>query len=82
MVNPAIPSNGQVARMNFSDFVQIVNDIREEFQREEDQGLLQHDMNKAQMALAGKYACDRILRRTGGREGLKLIDPKFTGRVR
>ncbi len=38
----------------------MLKDVRERYQREEDQGLRQHDMEKARAALAGKDACDRI----------------------
>lgn len=82
MVDSAASAASGGVRMDLSDFVGIVNDIRDEFQREEDQGLLQHDLHKAEQALAGKYACDRILRRVGVREGLRLIDPKNMGRAR
>lgn len=68
--------------MNLPEFVQIVQGVRDDCQREEDQGLLQHDLHKAEMALAGKYVCDRILRALGVRAGLRLVDPKNAGRAR
>jgi hypothetical protein len=48
--------------MDVEELVRIVQGERDAFQREEDQGLLQHDLHKSEMALAGKYACERILR--------------------
>jgi len=48
--------------MNPEQLVRLVQEVRDDFQREEDQGLLQRDLHKAEQALAGKYACERILR--------------------
>jgi hypothetical protein len=68
--------------MKLPDVIQLVQNVRLEFQREEDQGLLQHDLHKAEMALAGKYACERILRAIGQYEGLQLIEPRTMSRAR
>lgn len=37
-----------------------VEDVREQYQREEDQAILQLRMDKATVALAGKEACQRL----------------------
>jgi len=41
----------------------VLEDIRADYQREEDQAILQQNMYKAAHALAGKDACTRIERR-------------------
>lgn len=38
----------------------MIDDVREQFQREEDQAILQRNMDKAIHALAGKDACARL----------------------
>ena len=68
--------------MNAVTVLSIIADVREDFSREEDQGLLQHDLHKAEMALAGKYACDRIQRAISARTGDEMIPPKMAGRAR
>jgi hypothetical protein len=68
--------------MNADDLVRIVEDVRDEFQREEDQGLLQRDMHKAEQALAGKYACERILRRLEPRVNRDLVVTRTMSRAR
>jgi hypothetical protein len=47
-----------------------VEDVREEFQREEDQGILQCRLDKAQAALSGKDACERLKRSLEARYGM------------
>lgn len=64
------------------DFLALVADVREEFQREKDQGLLQHDLHKAEQALAGQYACDRIQRAVAARMGVKVVPQKSAGHAR
>lgn len=63
-------------------FVSLVREVQEDFEREEDQGLRQRDLHKAEMALAGKDACSRILRLIEAREGLKLVEPRRFSRAR
>lgn len=63
-------------------FVSVVREIQEDFEREEDQGLRQRDLHKAEMALAGKDACNRILRAIEAREGIRLVDPRRMNRAR
>jgi hypothetical protein len=50
--------------------VSWVNDVQEEFQREEDQGILQGNLNKATAALCGKDACERLKRSLALRFGM------------
>jgi hypothetical protein len=59
--------------MTVEDFVALVKEVRADFEREKDQGLLQDDVRKAQDALAGEYACDRILRRVEARSGVRVL---------
>ncbi len=47
-------------QINLQAVFDMLEDVRVRYQREEDQGLRQHDMEKARFALAGKDACDRI----------------------
>jgi hypothetical protein len=68
--------------MSVDEFVDIVIGVKSDFEREEDQGLLQHDLHKAEQALAGKYACDRVLRAIAARTGIRIVDPRRTGRAR
>jgi hypothetical protein len=68
--------------MTVDELVRIVEDEREAFQREEDQALLQHDLHKAEQALAGKYACERILRRIEPRIGRGLVPVRTMRRAR
>jgi hypothetical protein len=68
--------------VNVDELIQIVEDEREGFQREEDQGLLQHDLHKAEQALAGKYACERILRRIEPRVNRRLVNVRTMSRAR
>jgi hypothetical protein len=66
--------------MNTEGVLEMIEDVREQFQREEDQGLLQHDIHKAEMALAGKYACERISRGVCARSGIAPISVRLSGR--
>ena len=49
--------------MQLEDVLRWIDEVKEEFQREEDQGILQGRLDKASAALAGKDACERIRRR-------------------
>lgn len=60
----------------------LIEEVRDDFVREEDQGLMQEDLKKAQHAMAGKHACDRILRKLQARERLTLVKPRMTSRAR
>ena len=68
--------------MTVQDFVELVREVQSDFEREEDQGLLQHDLHKAEQALAGKYACDRILRKVEIRSGVHVVRSPNAGRER
>lgn len=68
--------------MTVDDVVRLVKDVKEDFEREEDQGLLKRDLHAGEMALAGKYACDRILRAIEARTGLRIIEPHKMSRAR
>lgn len=68
--------------MTVEEIVEMIREVRSDFEREEDQGLLQHDLHKAEQALAGKYACDRILRAVEARAGIRLVRSSTTSRAR
>jgi hypothetical protein len=68
--------------MTVQEFVDLVREVSSDFEREEDQGVLQEDMSKEQMALAGRHACDRILRAIEAREGIRVVNPRRMGRAR
>lgn len=57
---------------------QFMQDIYDQYQREEDQAILQRDMDKATRALSGKEACIRIKNNLGMRidmdENLVLLE--------
>lgn len=46
---------------------QFINDVRDQYQREEEQAILQRNMDKAFIALAGKEACARLKSNLGMR---------------
>ncbi len=68
--------------MTTEDMLCVVREVKEEFQREEDQGLMQHDLHKAEQALSGKYACERIARRIEARAGLSPFPARASARSR
>jgi len=68
--------------MTVEGVVDLIREVKSDFEREEDQGLLQHDLHKAEQALAGKYACDRILRKIEARHGIRVVQPGKTSRAR
>lgn len=45
----------------------FIDDLREQYQREEEQAILQRNMDKAILALAGKEACTRLKNNLGMR---------------
>ena len=49
---------------------QFINDLREMYQREEEQAILQRNMEKAVHALAGKDACERLKNYLGMSAGM------------
>jgi len=68
--------------MTAQDVIDIVREVKSDFEREEDQGLLQRDLHKAEQALAGKYACERILRALEARGEISLVGSRRVGRAR
>ena len=46
---------------------EFIDDLREQYQREEEQAILQRNMDKAILALAGKEACTRLKNNIGMR---------------
>ena len=57
-------------RMNLDEVLSWVDDVHEQYQREEDQGILQGRLDKASAALAGKDACQRLKRDIQMRYGM------------
>jgi hypothetical protein len=45
---------------NLADVLQYVNELDEQYQREQKQAILQRNMDKAVSALAGQEACERL----------------------
>jgi hypothetical protein len=68
--------------MTAEDVIALILGVKSDFEREEDQGLLQRDLHKAEQALAGKYACERILRAIEGRAGISLVGSRRSSRAR
>jgi len=68
--------------MTAQEVIDIVREVKSDFEREEDQGLLQRDLHKAEQALAGKYACERILRALEARGEISLVGSRRVGRAR
>jgi hypothetical protein len=68
--------------MDPADVLAVIQSVRDDFSREEDQGLLQDNLHKAQLALAGKWACDRIQRALELRLKLAPGPVRLTGRAR
>jgi hypothetical protein len=62
--------------------IDLVEGVKSDFEREEDQALLQHDLHKAEQALAGKYACERIVRAIEAREGIRFVRSRMSSRAR
>jgi len=57
-------------RMDLDEVLGWIDDVLDQFQREEDQGILQGRLDKASAALAGKDACQRIRRDIQMRYGM------------
>lgn len=53
--------------ISFERLEQFINDLRDQYQREEEQAILQRNMDKAVLALAGKEACTRLKSNLGMR---------------
>jgi len=68
--------------MTVEEVIDKIQEVKSDFEREEDQGLLQRDLHKAEMALAGKYACERILRAVEAKDGMRLVRPLMKSRAR
>ena len=68
--------------MKAGEIIELIREVQQDFEREKDQGLLQDSLSKAQHALAGQHACDRILRRIEAREGIRLVVPGKGSRAR
>jgi uncharacterized protein YeeX (DUF496 family) len=68
--------------MTVEEIIEMIREVRSDFEREKDQGLLQEDLSKAKQALAGEYACDRLLRRLEVRSGIRVVRSPNSGRAR
>lgn len=56
--------------MDLDFIVQIIEDVKERYQREEEQAILQRNMDKAIAALAGKDACARLFQEIMSRKAM------------
>ncbi len=56
--------------MDLEFILEIIGDVKDSFQREEDQAILQRAMDKAIAGLAGKDACGRISREFMSRKAM------------
>jgi hypothetical protein len=54
-----------------SDVLRFIDDVHEQYQREEDQGILQERMDKARDGLVGRQACLRLKREMVARYGVR-----------
>lgn len=54
-------------QITFERLEQFIDDLRAQYQREEEQAILQRNMDKAVIALAGKDACTRLKNNLGMR---------------
>jgi hypothetical protein len=67
-------------RVTLDDVMGWIEEIKEEYQREEDQGILQQRLDKASYALSGKEACERIKRgirmRFGFQQNIAMVNEK------
>jgi len=79
--SPASAKRG-ASDVTTEQLITLIQDVQEDFEREEDQGLMQEDLGKARHALAGKHACARILRVIEAREGIRIVNPRHVGRAR
>jgi hypothetical protein len=68
--------------VTIEDAIAVVQEVKSDFERDQDQGLMQHDLHKAEQALAGKYACDRVLRAIEARGGIVAFRTARVGRAR
>lgn len=68
--------------MDTEQLVRLVQSVQEDFEREQDQGLRQRDLHKAEMALAGRDACARILRAIEARERIRIVEARKISRSR
>jgi hypothetical protein len=59
--------------MDVNEVLLIVGSVREQFEREKDQALLQNDWNGAKERLAGQWACERVERAISARAGLAPV---------
>jgi hypothetical protein len=68
--------------MTVEELVALIQEVRSDFEREKDQGLLQEDLSKVRHSLGGEHACDRILRRIEARVGIRVVKSPNAGRAR
>ena len=82
MVDSTTYAARRVQPMTVQEIMSVIENVKLDFEREEDQGLLQRDLHKAEQALAGKYACERVMRTIEARMGVQLIKSAPSGRAR
>lgn len=66
--------------VSLEDVLRWIDDIKEQYQRDEDQGILQGRLDKAKDGLSGKEACERLKRgiktRFGFEENMAFVVQK------
>src|SRR5260370_3484192 len=70
----AKPARGG-ASMTVEEVIEKIQEVKSDFEMEEEHGLLQRDLHNAEMALAGKYVCERIFRALVSNDGMTLFRP-------
>lgn len=59
--------------MQVDEVLAVIEEAREQFQREEDQALLSERLDRAREAMAGKFACERMARAIRSRFGGQVV---------
>lgn len=68
--------------MTVQEFVELVEEVIEDLEREKDQALLKDSIELAKTALAGQHACERVIRRVEARSGVPVLRKFKRGRAR
>jgi hypothetical protein len=69
-VSPRADKRDPMEQITLERIITWIDDVNEEYQREQDQGILQGRLDKATAALCGKDACERLKRTLALRFGM------------
>lgn len=61
----------ELIQLPLEDVLRFIDDVQDQYQREEEQGILQERLDKARDALVGKHACERLKRDIKARYGVR-----------